>query len=144
MSTTTRTARRPRRLVTLLGIPLTLLLPAIPATAAYLDTDGVNAMTTTGDGVTGTVYWTNTYVGSARLTVRNNVNDRYCVLVQDRLQRGGVWSRWTERGPYCFNATYSLNLMTGNNGRPIQSWQFRTRPAWASNWLYDTNAPGGA
>jgi hypothetical protein len=123
---------------------LGLLGSVSPAQAAYYDTDYVNTMNNVGDGVSGYVNWTSAYAGNAQLTVRNNLADKSCVLVQDRVERGGVWSGWVERGPYCFNASYPLNLTISNNGRPVQAWQFRTRPAWASNWIYDTNSPGGA
>jgi hypothetical protein len=142
--TTKKSARRTGYLVALTGVLFSLVGLASPSQAAYYDTDYVTTMSSSNDGVTGYIYWSNAYSGSAQLTVHNNPNDGYCVLVQDRVERGGVWSGWAERGPYCLNATYALNLTVGNNGRPVQSWQFRTRPAWASNWISDANAPGGA
>src|SRR3954469_18991941 len=124
-TTTKQSARRLSYLVALIGVLFSLAGLASPAqAAAYYDIDYVNTLSSGGDGVTGYVYWTNAYTGTARLTVSNNVADGACVLVQDRVERGGVWSRWVERGPYCFNATYALNLTAGNTGQPIQAWQF--------------------
>lgn len=144
MKTTKKSTRATAYLVTVVGVLCSLVGLASPSQAAYYDVDYVSTYSSTGNGVAGNVYWSSAYYGDARLTVYNNPNDGYCVLVQDRVERGGVWSGWVERGPYCYSSTYALNLTAGNAGRPIQAWEFRSRPAWASNWLYNTAFPGGA
>ena len=114
---------------------------ATPAQAAVIETDAVNTMYH-GNGVKGTIYWRNYNDGFAQVTLYN-VDDGYCVVLQHRVLRGGVWGPWDDMS-YCKNTTYPLNLWTGNTGQRITSWQIRTRPAWTSTWTYDTNAPGGA
>lgn len=117
------------------------LAAATPA-HAIIDTDAVNTMYQ-GSGVTGTTYWRNHNDGFAQLTL-HNPNDGYCVVLQYRVQRAGVWGGWIHDGSYCQYTQYSVNLPSGNTGQQINAWQIRTRPAYTSTWTYDTNSPGGA
>lgn len=118
------------------------LATATPAQAAVIETDGVNTLSG-GSGVVGTVYWRNYNDGFAQLTLYNP-SDGYCVVLQHRVQRAGVWGGWSDSVSYCLNNTYAVNLYTGNTGQRINAWQIRTRPAYTSTWNYDTNSPGGA
>ena len=75
------------------------VVAATPAHAAILETDEVTTLTA-GGGVKGTVYWRNYNDGFAQLTLFNP-DDGYCVSLQHRVQRGGVWGGWTDLGAYC-------------------------------------------
>ena len=127
-----------------LVVAASALFSAAPARAAVIDIDAVTTVTK-GGGLTGNVYWRNVNDGFAQLTVHNDITDRYCVVVEDRVKRNGVWGPW-RHGSYCFYATYAINLPSYNTGRRIDSWQFRSHSAnrGPDDWDTDTNAPGGA
>ena len=125
-----------------LVVAASALFSAAPAHAAIIDIDAVNTLYA-GSGLTGNVYWRNVNDGFAQLTV-HNPPDGFCVVVDDRVKRNGVWGPWRHSGSFCYDATYPLNLPSYNTGQRIDSWQFRSRPAWRTEWTPDTNAPGGA
>ena len=117
-------------------------LTVAPASAAVIDQDQVNA-SVSGNRLTGFVNWTSYYGGSGQVTIYNDMSDGVCATAQQRVYRGGAWSGWSDIARVCTIPSYTAGVYVSSNGQPVQYWQFRLHDA-DSDWVYDTNSPGGA
>lgn len=117
-------------------------LTMAPASAAVIDQDQVNA-SVSGNRLTGYVNWTSFYGGSGQVTIYNDMSDGACATAQQRVYRGGAWSGWTDIARVCTIPSYTAGVYVVSNNQPVQYWQFRLHDAY-SDWVYDTNSPGGA
>lgn len=120
----------------------TTALTMAPASAAVIDQDQVS-LSVSGNRVTGYVNWTSYYGGSGQVTIYNDMSDGVCATAQQRVYRGGAWSGWSDIARVCTTASYTANVWVSSNNQVVTYWQFRLHDS-NSDWVYDTNSPGGA
>lgn len=121
-----------------------LLATAAPAAAApvpeydYIDTR------VSGNTLQGSIYWSSTRYGSGTVNLYDDRTDgAHCAFMTHRVMAGGAWSGWAPTVYACGGQARRLPVTTNAQSSAIQYWQFAVRDH-GSNWVYETNSPGGA
>ncbi|MGI8685755.1 MAG: hypothetical protein ACR2MO_11835 [Acidimicrobiales bacterium] len=132
-----------KALVGLLAMAAMLGGAAQPALADPVpESDQVTIQLTGANRAAGSIHWSNLRNGSGSVKVYNDLGDRQCVGLSDRIMVGGVWQPWRSiQGPLCYVSVYTLPVARSSSSN-IQYWQFRLKELDTNLVGYDTNRPG--